>query len=127
MPKDLASLAMGSRASRRNRSRSRWSRSSGDRGSSLLRILSFYSRAPDRLLTLIWTAIGPKLRGNPRERTMKEILLAGAGKIGEMIVNLLTATGGYQVTVIDRSIEQLQRLPASPLLKTRQLDITDPA
>jgi saccharopine dehydrogenase-like NADP-dependent oxidoreductase len=79
------------------------------------------------LLTLIWTAIGPKLRGNPRERTMKEILLAGAGKIGEMIVNLLTATGGYQVTVIDRSIEQLQRLPASPLLKTRQLDITDPA
>jgi saccharopine dehydrogenase-like NADP-dependent oxidoreductase len=79
------------------------------------------------LLTLIWTAIGPKLPGNPREKTMKEILLAGAGKIGEMIVNLLTATGGYQVTVIDRSIEQLERLPASPLLQTRQLDITDPA
>jgi saccharopine dehydrogenase-like NADP-dependent oxidoreductase len=58
---------------------------------------------------------------------MKEVLLAGAGKIGEMIVNLLTATGGYQVTVIDRSKEQLERLPVSPLLKTRQVDITDPA
>jgi len=29
---------------------------------------------------------------------MKKVLLAGAGKIGGMIANLLTASGDYQVT-----------------------------
>ncbi|HUI60825.1 MAG TPA: saccharopine dehydrogenase family protein [Steroidobacteraceae bacterium] len=57
---------------------------------------------------------------------MKQILLAGAGKIGAMITSLLTSTGDYQVTVIDRSADQLERLPKSPSLKTRQADITDP-
>ena len=33
---------------------------------------------------------------------MKKVLLAGAGKIGGMIANLLTSTGEYQVTVVDR-------------------------
>ena len=41
---------------------------------------------------------------------MKQILLAGAGKIGAMIANLLTSTGEYQVTVIDRSQRQLDAL-----------------
>jgi len=58
---------------------------------------------------------------------MKNILLIGAGKIGGMIVNLLTSTPDYQVTVADRSTEQLDRLPKHPQLKTRQLDITNPA
>ena len=39
--------------------------------------------------------------------TVKQILLAGAGKIGAMIAHLLTATGEYQVTVVDRSAQQL--------------------
>jgi saccharopine dehydrogenase-like NADP-dependent oxidoreductase len=58
---------------------------------------------------------------------MKQILLVGAGKIGETIAGLLTATGDYQVTVADRSSEQLERLPQGALLKTRQLDITNAA
>jgi saccharopine dehydrogenase-like NADP-dependent oxidoreductase len=56
---------------------------------------------------------------------MKQILLVGAGKIGETIVELLTGTGEYQVTVADRSAEQLARLPKHALVNTVQLDITD--
>jgi saccharopine dehydrogenase-like NADP-dependent oxidoreductase len=58
---------------------------------------------------------------------MKEILLAGAGKIGSMIVSLLTVSGDYRVTVVDRSAQQLDRLPRHALLETRQLDLTNPA
>ena len=58
---------------------------------------------------------------------MKKILLAGAGKIGGMIANLLTSCGDYQVTVIDRASEQLAGLPKHNLLRTRQLDLTDGA
>jgi saccharopine dehydrogenase-like NADP-dependent oxidoreductase len=56
---------------------------------------------------------------------MKKVLLAGAGKIGGMIANLLTSSGDYQVTVVDRSAEQLAGLPTHKLLRTRQLDLTD--
>ena len=58
---------------------------------------------------------------------MKQILLAGAGKIGAMIANLLTSTGEYQVTVADRSARQLDALPVGPALRKRQLDLTNPA
>jgi saccharopine dehydrogenase-like NADP-dependent oxidoreductase len=57
---------------------------------------------------------------------MKEILLAGAGKIGGMITSLLTLSGDYRVTVVDRSAEQLERLPRHALLRTRELDLTNP-
>ena len=56
---------------------------------------------------------------------MKKILLAGAGKIGGMIANMLTSSGDYQVTVVDRSAEQLANLPQHSLLQTRELDLTD--
>lgn len=58
---------------------------------------------------------------------MKRVLLAGAGKIGSMIANLLSATGDYQVTVVDRSPGQLQGLPKSAAVETRVLDLTNPA
>jgi saccharopine dehydrogenase-like NADP-dependent oxidoreductase len=58
---------------------------------------------------------------------MKKILLAGAGKIGGMIANMLTSSGDYQVTVVDRSAEQLANLPQHGLLHTRELDLTDSA
>jgi saccharopine dehydrogenase-like NADP-dependent oxidoreductase len=57
---------------------------------------------------------------------MKQILLAGAGKIGGMIASLLTSSGDYRVTVVDRSAEQLDSLPRNALLATRQLDLTNP-
>lgn len=58
---------------------------------------------------------------------MKHVLLAGAGKIGAMIASLLTTSGDYRVTVVDRSAEQLERLPKHPQLVTRQLDLTNAA
>ena len=57
---------------------------------------------------------------------MRQILLAGAGKIGAMIASLLTSTGEYQVTVVDRSAKQLDALPGGPLLRKQQLDLTHP-
>ena len=38
---------------------------------------------------------------------MKDILLLGAGKIGEMISELLGACGDYRVTVADMSEDRL--------------------
>jgi saccharopine dehydrogenase-like NADP-dependent oxidoreductase len=57
---------------------------------------------------------------------MKQILLAGAGKIGGMIASLLTSSGDYRVTVVDRSAEQLDSLPKHAQLATRRLDLTNP-
>jgi saccharopine dehydrogenase-like NADP-dependent oxidoreductase len=57
---------------------------------------------------------------------VKRILLAGAGKIGSMIAGLLTSSGDYQVTVVDRSAGQLDCLPRSALLERRVLDLTNP-
>jgi saccharopine dehydrogenase-like NADP-dependent oxidoreductase len=54
------------------------------------------------------------------------VLLAGAGKIGGMIAGLLTSSGDYRVTVVDRSAAQLESLPQNPLLETRVLDLTQP-
>jgi saccharopine dehydrogenase-like NADP-dependent oxidoreductase len=53
---------------------------------------------------------------------MRDILLIGAGKIGETIADLLCGTGDYQVTVADRSELQLQKLPRRANLKTLVLD-----
>ena len=58
---------------------------------------------------------------------MRDILLIGAGKIGETIADLLCASGDYQVTVADRSELQLQKLPRRANLKTLVLDVGDDA
>jgi saccharopine dehydrogenase-like NADP-dependent oxidoreductase len=55
-------------------------------------------------------------------KVMRDILLIGAGKIGETIADLLCASGDYQVTVADRSEFQLQKLPRRTPLKTLVLD-----
>jgi len=57
--------------------------------------------------------------------TMRDILLIGAGKIGETIVDMLCASGDYRVTVADRSDLQLQKLPRRANLKTLALDVGD--
>ncbi len=56
---------------------------------------------------------------------MKNIAVVGAGKIGEMIVELLTGTNDYRVTLLDGSSEQLERFKPNDRLQTRQLDVSD--
>src|ERR1700678_1906784 len=57
--------------------------------------------------------------------TMRDILLIGAGKIGETIVDMLCASGDYRVTAADRSDLQLQKLPRRANLKTLALGVRD--
>jgi len=57
----------------------------------------------------------------------KEILLMGAGKIGEMIAKMLADSGDYRVTVADRDEAALARMPKHDAITTRQVDALDPA
>ncbi|EBU8132064.1 saccharopine dehydrogenase, partial [Salmonella enterica subsp. enterica serovar Java] len=52
---------------------------------------------------------------------MKEVVVVGAGKIGATIADMLTETGDYAVTVVDRSAEALKALGSR--IKTVALDI----
>ena len=54
---------------------------------------------------------------------MKRIAIVGAGKIGQMIADMLGQCGDYQVAVIDKSAEQLQRLSASPPVECLAIDV----
>ena len=61
---------------------------------------------------------------------MKNIVLAGCGKIGIVVADLLahaTTNGApdYRVTVIDRSAEALSALPSHPRIDPRIVDIGD--
>jgi len=56
---------------------------------------------------------------------VKKIAVIGSGKIGSMIVDLLSHTGDYEVTVADRSREQLERLETRANVERVALDITD--
>lgn len=56
---------------------------------------------------------------------MRDLLLIGAGKIGETIADMLCACGDYRVTVADRSELQLQKLSKRANLKTLGLDVQD--
>ncbi|MCK9259374.1 MAG: saccharopine dehydrogenase NADP-binding domain-containing protein, partial [Azoarcus sp.] len=54
---------------------------------------------------------------------MKQILIVGAGKIGTVIADLLSACGDYEVTVADRDGDALDRLVAAlPALTVETLD-----
>ncbi|AWI75443.1 saccharopine dehydrogenase [Parazoarcus communis] len=57
---------------------------------------------------------------------MKQILIVGAGKIGAVIADLLSACGDYEVTVADRDGDALGRLEtALPALTVETLDAHD--
>ncbi len=58
---------------------------------------------------------------------MQKILLAGAGKIGAMIAELLAQTGDYQVVVADIDEAGLQAMPKHPNITTVTLDLRDEA
>ncbi len=57
-----------------------------------------------------------------------KLILLGAGKIGDAILNLLSHTGDYQLTVADRDPKRLQYVDqaAFPNVKAVQADLTDP-
>ena len=55
---------------------------------------------------------------------MKNVVLVGGGKIGVAITELLSATGDYHVTVIDRDLQSLERLPRKNV-EVRQREIVD--
>jgi saccharopine dehydrogenase-like NADP-dependent oxidoreductase len=52
------------------------------------------------------------------------ITLLGAGHIGQTIARLLSGSGDYAVTVVDRSADALAKLPAEAV-KTLQVDTSD--
>ncbi|WP_426441307.1 saccharopine dehydrogenase C-terminal domain-containing protein [Bradyrhizobium genosp. P] len=54
---------------------------------------------------------------------MKEIIVIGAGKIGGAIATMLADTGDYNVTVADRSSEQLAEIDGHPAISRAMLDI----
>ena len=56
----------------------------------------------------------------------KNILIAGAGKIGSAIAALLAATPDYTVTVADASPQALAGIKTGPRVQRLTLDITDP-
>jgi saccharopine dehydrogenase-like NADP-dependent oxidoreductase len=55
---------------------------------------------------------------------MKNVVLVGGGKIGIAITELLSSTGDYHVTVIDRDAQSLERMPRKNV-EVRQRDIVD--
>lgn len=57
---------------------------------------------------------------------MKRVLIVGAGKIGSTLSNLLTESGAYLATVVDRSPAQLEALAADPRVARRVVDVADP-
>ena len=56
---------------------------------------------------------------------MEQITVLGSGNIGSMIVDQLSRCGDYEITIADRSREQLDLIAASPSVKRVQLDIRD--
>ncbi|MFZ6674468.1 saccharopine dehydrogenase family protein [Undibacterium sp. Xuan67W] len=56
-----------------------------------------------------------------------KLILLGAGKIGDAILNLLSHTGDYLITVADRDVERLKYVDQAgfPNVKTVQLDLGD--
>ncbi|KQY25994.1 saccharopine dehydrogenase family protein [Rhizobium sp. Root482] len=58
---------------------------------------------------------------------MKNIVVIGAGKIGSTIARLLAHSGDYQVTLADRSAEQLAQIEKHDAISVAEIDIADSA
>src|SRR5688572_16145110 len=58
---------------------------------------------------------------------MKEILIVGAGKIGQVAAELLAHSGDYQVTLADRSLAALSGVARCRGLNPTALDVADGA
>lgn len=60
----------------------------------------------------------------PDNDAMKPVVVAGAGKIGATIADMLAASGDYRVTLIDRAVNRLEG--SNPAIETKAVDVTDP-
>ncbi|MGC1350676.1 MAG: saccharopine dehydrogenase NADP-binding domain-containing protein, partial [Xanthobacteraceae bacterium] len=56
---------------------------------------------------------------------MKDVVVIGAGKIGTTVAGLLTSTGDYQVTLVDRSPEVLGNLDRDERIRIVTADVED--
>ena len=56
---------------------------------------------------------------------MKDVLIIGAGKIGQVAADLLAAMGDYQVTLADRSMAALRDIASAPRLHKQAIDASD--
>jgi len=56
---------------------------------------------------------------------MKRIAIVGAGKIGQMIADMLAASGDYQVALIDKSQQQLDKLQLGVEVERIAIDVAD--
>ncbi len=57
---------------------------------------------------------------------MHRIAIVGAGKIGHMVADLLGSSGDYQIAVIDKSVDQLERLRVATPVECIAIDVNDP-
>ncbi|WP_417578681.1 saccharopine dehydrogenase C-terminal domain-containing protein [Pelagibacterium sp.] len=57
---------------------------------------------------------------------MKEIVVIGAGRIGATIADMLSQSGDYSVTVVDRSAEALAALDTDAEVKTARCEVAEP-
>ncbi len=55
---------------------------------------------------------------------MKHIVVAGAGKIGVTIADMLAASGDYRVTLADRPVGRFDG--SNPSIETKAVDVTNP-
>lgn len=57
---------------------------------------------------------------------MKEIVIVGAGRIGATIADMLSQSGDYRVTVVDRSEQALAGLDTESDIRTVQCEVGEP-
>src|SRR6516164_9912857 len=56
---------------------------------------------------------------------MKDVVVIGAGKIGATVAEMLASTGEYQITLVDRSPEVLDRLDRKERIRITIADVED--
>lgn len=56
---------------------------------------------------------------------MKQVMIVGAGKIGEAVASLLLSSGDYAVTLVDARREALDRIPEANGLERQAVDAAD--
>ena len=56
---------------------------------------------------------------------MTRIALVGCGKVGATICELLLATGDYEITLLDASAAQLERVADTDQLRKQCVDVTN--
>ena len=57
---------------------------------------------------------------------MSQVVLVGAGKIGQTICDFLIESGSFEVTLVDNDPQRLDHLPDRSGLCKRRLDVTHP-